>query len=253
MITVVYPLIKSKWGEEIKYSLRSLERFAEMDCRVIIYSDYIPEWLDTNAVELVRIPKFKHMSPGTGTQFNQGLIFQMLIDRPDVEDFVFFNDDIYLLQPIFTFNQVYMLKGTLNRAMPKLSNAWYTLLHETRIDLDNRGHSSFNYETHLPYPVNCNKLRLHPEVLKGQQLMATAYYNYRGVGAKPLASSVKISYMGEPAVNGNSRAEDIYQRYADQFGNPKYKFFNHNDAGLPLAKYILPLLFPNKSRFELCT
>jgi len=250
MINIVYPLVESEWGEEIKYSLRSLDKFIQIEFRVIIYGTYKPDWLDTSKVDFILMPKFIPIVKGTSTQFNQGLIYQMLIARTDIDDFIFFNDDIYLLQPIFNFNRVYMLDSKFNSAPPKSKNTWHKLLYNTRKDLAYRKCTTFNFETHLPYLINCQKLSKLKSVLKGEKLLATTYFNIYDVGAKPLVSTVKIGCYGP--VNAKILGENLFEMNKSKFENANFKFFNHNNGGLPLAKFVLPKLFPNPSKFELC-
>ena len=244
MYNIVYPYVPSKWDEELKYSLRSLDKYLKSDYRVIIYGTMKPNWLNTDKLEFIKCEQYNAPNNIPRTQFNQGLIYQKIINRGDINDFIFFNDDIYLLQDIESLNKVYMhsvgSEPLLPSAIPGNWNGWHTMLNESRTSLKNRRLTYYNYESHLPYPINVEKLKELTMVLTGQRLLATIYYNVNKYGKTQLCSKVKIGCYREKGI----------EVARSKFGDPKYKFFNHNDEALPLAKEMLPQLFPEKSRFE---
>lgn len=244
MYTLVYPVIESDWGEEFKYSLRSIDANLKTDYRVIVYGTYKPKWLDDSKVEFILFPKQKTGSYKVPeTQFNQGLIYKDLIARNDIDDFVFFNDDIYLLKETDTLDTVYVVDNRLFMYQGEKShrNTWKKALVRTRRCSYLDGFTSCNFETHLPYLINTDKMSTLTEVLEGTELLATRYYNkYPPEMKLARCGAVKISCHSELAVDS----------CLEEFKLKSHMWFNHNDDGLNAAKVILPKMFPDKSRFE---
>lgn len=226
MINIIYPVIESEW-EELKFSLRSLDKHLKTDYRVILYATYIPEWI-TN-VDIIFTPR-AHSPNFPHTQYNQGLIFQRII-KSAIKEFVFFNDDIYLLEDQTNLDNVYHVAH--DQPKENLSkNRWNQRLWCTRDSLTKQGLPNVNYETHLPYTIETSKLATLDKVLTGEHLLATSYYNKY--------------YPGE-TTNCNTVKSGLYRKQSKYV---KRRWFNHSDEGLDTAKEILPKLFPNKSRFE---
>ncbi len=242
MINVVYPYIPSKWGEELKYSLRSLDKNLKTPYRVIIYGSECPEWLDTNEVEFIlsKCDKAPQFDIGC-TQYNQGLIYKSIIDRGDIDEFVFFNDDIYLIKETDDLSVVYVgANNTYKRTEFASGNTWKMALHNTRASMRDQGYTSFNYETHLPYPIKTAELAKLDKVLSGEYLLATTYYN-------KLITHECCSYK---EVTVMSYSENNVSHKLKEFDDSSKMWFNHNDSGLRVAETILPRLFPTRSKFE---
>jgi len=239
--TIIYPLIPSIWGEEIKYSLRSIDKFLNLDFRVIVYGSYKPNWLNTNVVEFVLSPIFES-SVVPKVQFNQGIIYKKIIAREDIDNFIFFNDDIYLIQPISSLDKVYFRDTKLfTEPVNKTNNSWRRLLQNTRRRLQNEGNTSYNFETHIPYKIDAKKLSSLLPVLEGTELLATSYYNTFG----PKENLCRCNAVKTGCYDTHAVHSCIEELKLDT-----HIWFNHNDNGLAVAKNVLPKMFPKKSKFE---
>lgn len=241
MITIIYPYKKSRWQHELRYSLRSIAKFLKIDHHIIIYSDCKLDYLKNIEIIVERQPESK-IKKIPKSQYAQGFIYQKIIARNDITDFYYFNDDIYLLKPTFTLSKIYKLNSRqiIDDPPQRPLNPWHRLLYETRIQLAMEGKTSFNFETHLPYFLNCDKLAKLPKVLMGENLLATTYYNtyLNNTTDVPLCTDIKI---------GSYNRRNIKEKIK-KMGTAK--FFNHNDAGILLAIKQLPILFPEKCRYE---
>jgi hypothetical protein len=92
---VVYLTTKSQWNEELRYSLRSFERyFAELGTVWIV--GYLPAYLNPNAVR--HVPEPAMMRPGV---FVESAAKRIINDELDLTDeYIFAQDDNYLLKPV---------------------------------------------------------------------------------------------------------------------------------------------------------
>jgi len=87
---------------DLKYSLRSIEKYAPWIHRIFIVTDnQVPEWLDTSNPK-VRIVDHTEILPQESLPcFNSSLIEQFLYKIPELsERFLYANDDMYINQPI---------------------------------------------------------------------------------------------------------------------------------------------------------
>lgn len=87
---------------ELKYSLRSVEKYAPWIRKIfIVTDDQVPEWLDTNNPK-VRIVDHKEILPTESLPcFNSTLIEHYLDKIPGLsEHFLFSNDDMYINRPV---------------------------------------------------------------------------------------------------------------------------------------------------------
>lgn len=83
---------------ELKYSLRSVERYAPWIHRIFIVTDnQVPEWLDTNHPK-IQIVDHKDILPAESLPCFNSTLIEHFIDRiPGLsEHFIFSNDDMYL-------------------------------------------------------------------------------------------------------------------------------------------------------------
>jgi len=241
VLNIIYPYIKSRWGEELKYSLRSIDKNLKSDFRVIIYGTKAPDWLNLDTVEFILSKKYISPSKIGSTQFNQGIIFQKIIDRTDLDDFVFFNDDIYLIKELNDLSKVYFS----SKKPPVVNvfterNSWNLARYNTIKRLMGQGYEGINYETHLPYKINTKKLKRLQKVLSGEELLATCYYNTYNV--KPESHRNKVSVL--------FYKDEHFSESLKKLNSGDYYWLNHNDNGLGVVKEYLEKTFTRKSKFE---
>jgi len=90
MRQIVYPLTKQIDYTELRYSLRSIEKYLTPPFEVIIVGDTMPDWI--NNVTQIELADVKG-------QPNFSVRRKVLAALEYAEEFLFMNDDIYLLQP----------------------------------------------------------------------------------------------------------------------------------------------------------
>ena len=232
-MNLIIPLIKSKWGEEIKFSLRSWDKYYTQDLNVFILGNYKPDWLCN--VEYVKIKQ-----TGFTTEQNIAQAFKYAADNFD--EFIWSNDDIYLLDYL-TYDDLKIpyylqdLSGVKNRK----SNRWGQLLWKTVDRLSENGKTLMNGETHTPYYYEGDKINQIFETYridKGDGLLRTAYLNN--------------FYSVDEMLNIKDKKLGFYNKRKMLKGETKDKLFlNHDDDGLSDdVKMLLYLRFPEKSKFE---
>ena len=95
---------KARWtdNEELRYSLRSAERFAPWIRRVFIVTDgQIPAWLDTANPRVTVVDHSEIMPPEARPCFNASVIEHYLYRIPSLgERFLFANDDMFFSAPV---------------------------------------------------------------------------------------------------------------------------------------------------------
>lgn len=232
-MNLIIPLIKSKWGEEIKFSLRSWDKYYTQDLNVFILGNYKPDWLCN--VEHIEVKQ-----TGFNTEQNIAHAFKYAADNFD--EFIWSNDDIYLLDYL-TYDDLKIpyylqdLSGVKNRK----SNRWGQLLWKTIDRLSENGKTLMNGETHTPYYYVGNKINQIFETYgidKGDGLLRTAYLNN--------------FYSVDEMLNIKDKKIGFYDKRKMLKGETKDKLFlNHDDDGLSDdVKMLLYLRFPEKSKFE---
>lgn len=125
---------KSNGGVELKYCLRGIEKFVK-DPEVIIIGA-APEWLQ-NATTIF-------FPDGKQLKFKEWNIFRKICQVKD--DFIFFNDDHFLLQPFR--EDTYHFTGNLTERMKKYgSNEYWKTIQNT---INVIGGNADNYFRHAP-------------------------------------------------------------------------------------------------------
>lgn len=96
-MTIVYPLTVQQDYTELKYSLRSIEKYLT-DFEVVIVGNMIPEWLtNVTQIELPDIPGKKQLS----------IKRKILAALEYSDEILFLNDDIYFTKTVTEFPYYY--------------------------------------------------------------------------------------------------------------------------------------------------
>jgi hypothetical protein len=174
MENVVIPLVKSKWGNEILYSVRSWFKNFEGDFQLNIVGNYKPKWINGNI-------NFKYIDQDDSntTEENLSLIREWCINEFD--EFIWTNDDIYLLNPINSSDiRKPLYLQDLSAVKSRLNNRWGRLLWKTADKLLDNGKTIYNGECHTPYYYNSENVRSifrKYGIHNGSGLLRTAYIN----------------------------------------------------------------------------
>ena len=249
-ICVVYPYLKdAAQGEELKLSLRSLEKNFKEKFMVVIVGDYEP-WMSS---EIWVIPS-KGTSHKDGDQPKDiALKLSKVIAEARVpENFVWMNDDIYFINPVMLAD-IQTLKamedlGKIKResGTPYRKNLWKT--YDKLISMGIK--TVWNYGTHLPFCFNKQKLAEMIDkfnMLKESYLTTTLYHNIFFKDFRPMLISAKWDNM---KIGIYKPWKSINKTLFEQFITEK-KFLNNSQTGFDdeIMK-LLKKMFPDKSRFE---
>ncbi len=157
-LDIVYCVKDAPENEELRYSLRSLVNFPHRD--VYIYGG-CPEWVNRDTVKYVSVTQNK------GNKWlNTSELLSQIVNNEDIsENFVWFNDDFFILKPIQELD--YFYDRTLNsRVMDFYKISWYTTMNGycTRLKIASRAlklqkENTLNYELHVPIIFNREKLK----------------------------------------------------------------------------------------------
>lgn len=235
MIKIIYPYIHSKWNEELKYSLRSIEKYFTEPYELWIMGD-VPKWLTGYFIHVPIYNKnFK--------QVNICRLFDLSQSLHEQEDFIWMYDDIYLLNKINTnILKTQWVVEDLNNVKNKGTSNWHKKLFRTSDFLTELGYTTFNFECHTPVVFNVSELLLTFKRFKELETwqMKTAYFNYnKYIDNLQDVSKVKVGrYMFNKNVPLPININDML-------------FLNHDDGGLtPEIKKFLHDKFPHKCKYE---
>lgn len=107
-------------NDELKYSLRSVEKYAPWIRRIFIVTDnQIPEWLDVSHPKIQIVDHTEILPPEAMPCFNSVILEHHLHKIPGLsEHFLYANDDMYINQPVAPetfFGEDFLPKVRLNR------------------------------------------------------------------------------------------------------------------------------------------
>lgn len=246
MTTIVYPYLHQlSQGEELKYSIRSVCKYAQFPFDVMIIGDR-PTWYKGKCIE---------MPPIRGKRFTRAFDIARKIDvicgtETISKDFLYCYDDQYFVNPVKLEDLAgaVALNEITDYKEPRVgSEVWKELMNRTVSALVKNGHDTcYNYETHLPRLLNRGKLKL---IIDGYDLhqqpllFSTLYFN---------------EYYHKPRVileKENNIKAGIYKPLtADAIRNMcrSKLVLNHGEASYNHAmKLFLKNTFPEKCVFEL--
>ena len=157
-------------------TLRSLSRLQDLGQVFII--GYIPTWINQDEVTFIPFP-----DPYQSKDAN--LLNKLLRAANEdslTDDFIVFSDDQPLLSPVYSDDfQAYAMEDLKGRK--HYNTAWKRRLRDTRDILDSKGATAYNFEGHIPYMVNKEKVKelLNWPILNGSMTIFTTYFNAHGI------------------------------------------------------------------------
>ncbi|MCX6266108.1 MAG: hypothetical protein NTW16_01940 [Bacteroidetes bacterium] len=251
MIDVYYPYFEaeSTW-QELRYSLRSIEKHFKFDFRVVILGD-LPAWI--NPASILYIPHDRVEGIQENTLYD-AITKQLLFNaHPDTSlHFVRMYDDIYILRDVDLITVGQFKAMYPFREVPERTGTWWSQLYHTLDVLIAKGYQGWNTETHLPELFNKEKMQwiiTTYSALEKRLLTSSLYFNTFFPGAQPQLFSKEF------AIQFYDNADGPFYDSSEGDLNKKCKgktYLNHNNAGLTdNLKNFLKTTFPHKSRFEL--
>ena len=230
-LDIVYCLKERDKYEEFKYSLRSLKNLPHG--KIWVYGG-CPDWLNLDLVEHVSVEQDK----GNKWLNVADMLLQIAENDNITEDFIWFNDDFFVLQE--TDKLDYCYDRTLQiRAMDFYALGWQRmntrysrrLLGASRA-LKSRGKDILNYELHLPIVFNRQSLK---QVIE----------KYPGIGAKR-------SLYGNEYCLGGIKRKDVKIYNLEDKPDKTWDFVSTSDSSFSqgaVGKY-LRNKFRRKSEYE---
>ena len=216
--------------EELKYSLRSLDKYVAGFDRVFITGD-CPDFIDKDKV--IYTPAQDIGYP----MANHWWKVRETITKTDISDnFVLMYDDIFFVKPTSLEGYPNYSKGALNDAC--LGGWHYKIWMRNTLEwLAVRGHTVFDYELHIPFTYNRGKFLEMDCIFKpmsevnmsiGQLAVRSVYGNLFLGGNPPYRKDIKIRNKDDELILGdadcfsigdNMFAGDIRKRIMDDLTN----------------------------------
>jgi hypothetical protein len=189
---IVYPLKRTGFNRELRYSLRSLRNLPH---RHVFIAGDAPSWV-RNVIHLP-VPQ-----RGTKYQNSRANILTAARDPRVSRDFILMNDDFYVLSRQKTVKPMHIGDMDAFMATFPFRGAYWDLMVKTRLLLSDLGigRPKF-YELHVPCVYNRKKLLAMVERLDGHEyMMRTVYHNLYGSGGR-----------GRDDVKKHKRAQEIVE------------------------------------------
>lgn len=214
-MTICYPLTAQLDYTELKYSLRSIEKYLTPPFEVVIVGNVVPEWI--NHITQIHLPDVHNKK-------QLSIKRKILAALEYTEEILFLNDDIFFLKPIANFPYYY--HGYLKH-YPEAGSK--QLLKQ----LETINKPALHFDGHMPivYKQDFKELNFSDEcIIKSQ------YCNYFEIPGKFTADCKLLK---------NTKPEDIRNFIADK------DCFSTGVYSIASALPILEELFPEPSKFEI--
>jgi len=254
MVSFVYPYIKSSSGwDELRYSIRSLEKHFQGEFQVVIIGDR-PEWISD---QVIFIEKKREVVQYATKVYDSISKLKAICESELVSDtFVWMNDDIYLIKDMsLAAMDHYFIVNRYNE-LPVSRSLHGKLIRSTLERLKKGAFEHHNCSTHMPFVHRKGitlKILNHFDAQRNRYLPSSLVTNwyYGGLGLEPIRlrkdDPFKAGFYGkeDDYSFGPSPVERILEIMARKM------FLNHNNQGLTEElKQVIRLTFRNKSKFE---
>jgi len=260
MIGVYYPYLASasRW-EELRYSLRSLEKFLNEDYEVWIVGD-LPEWVRN----VKHIPHQKTAMTNAGTTYDAVSKLKLYIDHNDSPDkFLRMYDDVYITGAR-TLKQMqitrYLFTNDELNSGEFVSGGivWRDQVFRSTDAVVRLGYHGYMTETHCPEVFEKDKMREIFEMfdpLENRLLTSTLYFNVfpyeRMFKDRKVERALFYGYENDFSYGpGECQLIETRLNRVSHICTGKY-YLNHNDDGLDdCLKNFIQGMYPEKCRFE---
>lgn len=266
-------------NDELKYSLRSIEKYAPWINKIYIVTDnQIPAWLDTSNPKIRIVDHTEIMPPESLPCFNSQIIEHCIANIPSLsEHFIYANDDMFINRPalpsdffdtdgypiirmnrrplrkVSQFLKVYILRKPLNSYLKAIRNAAELV--------KSRYGKYYGCKTHHNIDAYCKSECLHVREVFRKEIDRTMTNHLRSdndiqriiYSYVPLAEKEgHLKYVGHETSCRLQIHRPRYHRVLKQ--NPMFFCVNDSehaqDAHRAMAKEFLEMRFPEKSQFE---
>lgn len=242
-ISVVIPYSKEfAQGKELLMALRSWQKNARFGIKLVVIGDS-EEWFSE---DITFIP---HERVSDNAQIDTAEKLRIAVESPEVTDeFIWTNDDIYLVNPI-SFAHIVLPKALGDLNAEKYKGLYADNMRQTIMLLDKMRKPKLNYDTHTPFAFEKKKLRqiftLFPEIFSGV-LIASVYFNFQDFPAHPVFLNWEKDQILLPIVSKNPNEEKARELLKNKV------FLNNSVSGYSVwLESFLEKEFPEKSTFEM--
>lgn len=231
---IVYTLRNHYDGEELRYSLRSLNN---MPHDKVFFVGGCPRW----AKNIIHIPTEQK---GTKYKNTTGNLITACNDNRISANFILMNDDFFILEKIKNpTKELNLYMGTVRSYIDKLKkrhpagSAYIKGMEQTKVFLEGLGVSDpLSYELHIPFVVNKKKF------LKIFELP----------GVKDIHCFHKRTVYGNLHLKSGTDTQDVKIFFNSGFMPKKLsKFLSCDDMGFYSLHNFLLNKFPKKSVYEI--
>lgn len=215
-------------GIELKYALRSIEKYLSGWDDLWVIGD-APLWYTGNRLFIQDYAGKREFS-----------VYNKLLKACDLveDDFIYWNDDHFLLKPLHVSEIKYWHNGSLKDDMDKSGSARNRLSKQNTIELlEKRGATWLNYDIHVPIVFNKTDFKNIFKDLQQEVVIKSLYAN----SWEPLPGS---EFMEDCKISGDFTEDYILDRIKDRL------FFSSGTMLSGAMINILEKLFPEPSKFE---
>ncbi len=213
---------------ELRFCLRSIEKFITGVDEVFMIGER-PAWLKN----VVHIPAIDR----PGSNYKQQNIYTKILaacaDPALSDNFLFFNDDHFILKPFFASMFPYHHKGKMSLECRQPHEPYYKTLKNTM----NLHPGCLNFDTHCPIIYNKERFK----ALK----MIWPQYGYCIKSVYCSTGNIEGEYYPDLKIQGKKTAKEIRELIT---GRPYFSIGNGVFAGQMV--HVLNELFPYKSKYE---
>lgn len=189
-LDIVYFVKESVSNEELRYSLRSIEKNFPHH-RVFIYGG-APEWLAPGhhiAIKQEGTRKYDRV---------QSMFRDVCLNDAITEDFVLMNDDFFVMKKTTTLKPAY--RCALSEHIKSIkgefgANTYSHILQQANDELGTY-YGQKSYELHIPMVINRHKMLEILGAFPGVHAIRSLYGNYHSIGGKQM-DDVKVYEMAQ--------------------------------------------------------
>lgn len=159
---IMYPLTVQNDYTELKFSLRSIEKFLSRPYEILIVGSNLPDWITgVTQISVADIPNKKQLS----------IRKKILAALEYTEEILFMNDDVYLLEPMTEFPYYY------NGSLKNYSESGSRPLMK---QLEVMGKTFNHFDGHYPL-VYDQRFKEVSERFTDSVILKSMYCNYLGI------------------------------------------------------------------------
>ena len=235
-VDLVYPLNKlcSHWrNQELRYSLRSVEKFVKNYRNIYIIGDK-PKYLNGEVAHVQHNDDPAHCKE---RRIMEKFKFACSIDEIS-DKFVMMNDDYFFIKEVDVQNLPYYHKGGLPGAISKQKGLYRTSLSNTYNILTERGLNTLHFDLH--YPVLYDK-KLFPEVMEQYDWTIKAGYVVKSLYCNTLG--IEGEYRPDCKLNHTHDKTEVLEQIAD------VDMFSTADMTRAIIN-IINEMYPYESKYE---